>query len=96
MAKIILQGTIIVPDEQLAIVKEALILHKTLTLLEPGCITFEVTQDRSDSNKFNVYEEFTDQQAFDRHQLRAKNSHWGKVTVNLPRNYRISKGELTR
>jgi quinol monooxygenase YgiN len=93
MPKIILQGTIIVSDEQLAIVKEALILHKTLTLQESGCITFEVTQDRDDRNKYNVYEEFTDQQAFDAHQLRVKNSHWGKVTVNLPRNYRISNGE---
>jgi len=93
MSKIILQGTIIVPDEQLAIVKKALILHKRLTQQESGCITFEVIQDRVNTNKYNVYEEFTDQQAFDSHQLRVKNSHWGKVTVNLQRNYRICNGE---
>ncbi|KGJ90166.1 putative quinol monooxygenase [Colwellia psychrerythraea] len=95
MAKVVLQGYIIVPNEGLTLVNKALILHKELTLQESGCITFEVTEDKNDSNKYNVYEEFIDQQAFDIHQLRVKNSHWGKVTVNLQRNYRISNGEQT-
>ncbi len=89
------KGYIIVSDEQLTIVKEALILHKELTLQESGCITFKVTQDNIDSNKYTVYEEFIDQQAFVIHQVRVKNSYWGKVTINLQRTYRMSNGEQT-
>ncbi len=90
MFKIILQGHIVVPDADLAKMQEALITHKMLTRQESGCLAFEVTQDSINSNKFNVYEEFTGQHAFDSHQLRMKNSNWGKVTVNLQRHYQIS------
>ncbi|TWX63486.1 antibiotic biosynthesis monooxygenase [Colwellia demingiae] len=90
MSKIILQGHIVIPDADLAKVQEELITHKMLTRQESGCLTFEVTQDSVNSNKFNVYEEFTDQDAFDSHQLRVKNSNWGKVTINLQRHYQMS------
>jgi len=92
ISKITLQGHIIVSDADLAIVQNELIVHKKLTQQESGCITFKVTQDRDNINRFNVYEEFIDQQAFERHQLRVKNSKWGKVTANVQRYYQISNG----
>ena len=92
ISKITLQGHIIVPDADLAIVKNELIVHQKLTQQEAGCLIFKVAQDSANINKFNVYEEFTDQQAFDNHQLRVKNSNWGKVTVNVQRYYQISNG----
>ena len=67
-----------------------LIEHEKLTQQESGCITFKVTQDLGNINRFNVYEEFIDQKAFERHQLRVKNSKWGKVTTNVQRHYQIS------
>jgi quinol monooxygenase YgiN len=92
ITKIILQGYIIVPDADLAVVKNELIEHKKLTQQESGCIIFNVTQDLDNINRFNVYEEFIDQQAFDRHQLRVKNSEWGKITVNVQRHYKVTNG----
>ena len=90
MSKVTLQGHIIVPDADLAIVKNELLIHEKLTKQESGCLIFEVSQDQSDSSKFNVYEEFIDQNAFDNHQLRVKNSNWGNVTKNVQRFYQIS------
>ncbi|MBE3654909.1 putative quinol monooxygenase [Vibrio navarrensis] len=90
MSKVTLRGHIIVPDADLAIVKNELPIHEKLTKQESGCLIFEVLQDQSDSSKFNVYEEFIDQNAFDNHQLRVKNSNWGNVTKNVQRFYQIS------
>ena len=92
ITKTTLQGYIIVSDADLAIVQNELVTHKKLTQEESGCIIFKVTQDLGNINKFNVYEEFIDQQAFDRHQLRVKNSKWGKVTANVQRHYQITNG----
>lgn len=89
-SNIILQGYMIVPDADLALVKEELIIHQELTRLEEGCIVFEVTQDSQNANKFFVYEAFIDQDAFDHHQRRIKHSNWGKVAVNIQRHYTIS------
>ncbi|MCL1137311.1 putative quinol monooxygenase [Shewanella pneumatophori] len=83
MAKIILQGFIIVPDLDLELVSRELVTHKSLTLKEAGCLTFSVVPDESNPNKFNVYEEFVDQTAFDNHQARVKSSQWGKVTSHI-------------
>lgn len=85
-----LQGFIIVPTEELDIVKNELITHKYLTLQEPGCLSFRVTQDKSNPCKFDVYEEFIDQAAFDKHQARVKSSKWGDVTKNVERYYQIN------
>lgn len=57
-------------------VKDALLLHAELTRLELGCLIFEVTQDRSDSCRFNVYEEFAHHASFTAHQSRVANSTW--------------------
>lgn len=44
MSKVILQGHILVPDNDLEAVTQALVVHKELTLEEPGCIVFRVSQ----------------------------------------------------
>ncbi|MGX9419053.1 putative quinol monooxygenase [Vibrio sp. RC27] len=93
MSKVILQGYIVVPDSDLAVVKTELVNHKRLTLEEAGCLTFTVTQDVADVHQFHVYEEFVDQTAFDHHQARVKSSTWGKVTKNVERHYQISRTE---
>jgi len=81
----------IVPDPDLEIIKRELPVHEKLTRQEPGCLLFEVVQDKDNRSQFNVYEEFVDQRAFDDHQTRVKNSNWGKVTVNSKRYYKITK-----
>lgn len=89
LTKVILQGFIVVPDSDLEIVKSELIIHKTLTLKENGCLIFTVTPDETNPNKFSVYEEFVNQAAFDNHQVRVKTSKWGEVTKNVERHYQI-------
>ena len=93
LAKVILQGFIVVPDSDLEVVKSELIIHKRLTLKESGFLTFTVTPDEVNPNKFSVYEEFIDQTAFDNHQARVKSSKWGEVTKNVERHYQISAGD---
>jgi len=93
LAKVILQGFIVVPDSDLEAVKSELVIHKRLTLKEAGCLTFTVTPDEVNSHKFSVYEEFVNQTAFDNHQERVKSSKWGEVTNNVERHYQISSGE---
>jgi quinol monooxygenase YgiN len=92
LAKVILQGQLIIPDEDLAMVLVHLPEHVELTRKEPGCLVFEVTQDPTNDNVLNVYEEFKDQQAFAAHQARAKNSRWGSVSANAERHYEITEG----
>ena len=58
--------------------------------MEPGCLTFSATQDEENSCRFNVYEEFVNQAAFDAHQARVKASKWSEVTQNAVRNYTVS------
>ncbi|MDW6004814.1 putative quinol monooxygenase [Vibrio mangrovi] len=89
MSKVILKGFIIVPESDLAAVKQALVRHRKLTLEEPGCIVFEVTENADDPQRFDVYEEFTDKSAFEQHQKRVKRSLWGEITMNVERHYEI-------
>lgn len=93
MAKVILQGFIIVPVSDFEVVKNELVIHKKLTLKEAGCLTFAVTPDEVNPYKFSVYEEFVNQAAFDNHQARVKSSKWGEVTKNVERHYQINSGE---
>lgn len=93
MAKIILQGFIVVPDSDLELVKRELVTHKELTLNEAGCLTFMVTPEEGNPHKFTVYEEFVSQTAFDNHQARVKTSKWGDVTRNVERHYEINCGD---
>ena len=89
MSKVTLKGYILVPKLELELVKSELEHHKRLTLEEPGCIIFSVTESPEDPLRFDVCEEFTDKVAFDQHQKRVKASRWGKVTVNVERHYEI-------
>ena len=89
MSKVTLKGFILVSELDLELVKSELEHHKRLTLEEPGCITFSVTENPENSLRFDVYEEFTDKVAFEQHQQRVKSSHWGKVTVNVERHYEV-------
>jgi quinol monooxygenase YgiN len=92
LAKVILQGFIVVPDSDLEVVKRELVIHKKLTLNETGCLTFTVIPDEVNLHKFSVYEKFVNQAAFDNHQARVKLSKWGEVTKNVERHYKISSG----
>ncbi|SBS27248.1 Antibiotic biosynthesis monooxygenase [Marinomonas aquimarina] len=91
MSKIILQGYILVPAAELETVQSELRTHIQLTLAEQGCLAFSVTQSAVNPLRFDVYEEFVDQSAFDAHQQRVGNSNWGAVTVNVERHYQISQ-----
>lgn len=93
MTEVILKGHIIVADVDLEAVKSALPQHIQLTKAEQGCLVFNVTLDKYNPNKFHVYEEFTNQAAFDNHQLRVKQSGWGNVTTQVKRHYFISNGK---
>ncbi len=90
MYKVILKGFIIVPPNDLAAVKGELDNHICLTRAETGCLIFEVTQDSLNPCRFDVYEEFVDQAAFQAHQARVKSSRWGEITVNVERCYTVT------
>ncbi|KYZ85937.1 antibiotic biosynthesis monooxygenase [Alcanivorax sp. KX64203] len=90
MSKVILKGYIVVPEPDLEAVKAELAEHIDATLREPGCLLFEVSQDASDRYRFNVHEIFSDNDAFERHQLRVRQSKWGEVSARAKRHYKIS------
>ncbi|GEM76730.1 putative quinol monooxygenase [Vibrio sagamiensis] len=89
MSKITLKGYILVPEQDLQIVKRELSNHKKLTLKEQGCISFSVSENSDNPLRFDVFEEFVDKAAFEQHQARVKSSYWGKVTLNVKRHYKI-------
>ncbi|UPK52988.1 putative quinol monooxygenase [Aeromonas veronii] len=90
MGVVILNGFIIVPPYDLAAVKDELDNHICLTRAETGCQIFKVTQDPLNPCRFDVYEEFVDEAAFQAHQARVKSSRWGKITVNVERHYTVT------
>ena len=65
--------------------------HIRLTRAEPGCLSFEVTQD-SDPLIWQVAECFTDQTAYDAHQARTRASEWFTATQAIRREYQITEG----
>ncbi|XPV67379.1 MAG: putative quinol monooxygenase [Halarcobacter sp.] len=89
MSKVTLKGFILVPKSQLELIKSELVNHKRITCEESGCITFRVTQNPENPLRFDVYEEFSNKVAFEYHQKRVKESHWGKLTANVERHYEI-------
>ena len=91
MPKVILEGYIVVPDSDMEKVSNELPVHIDLTKNEEGCLIFNVAQDEVVKNKFHVYEEFTDQEAFSAHQDRVRNSKWGTVTKDVERFYEITE-----
>ena len=91
MPKITLSGHIEVPKEDLNAVLTELPNHIALTQAEGGCMTFKVTQDSNNPQRFEVYEEFTDKVAFENHQARVKASQWGQVTQRVERFYTVTE-----
>lgn len=91
LSKVTLEGYIVVPTDSLVSVCGALSVHIELTRKEEGCLVFCVSRDNSSENRFNVYEEFVNRAAFEAHQWRVKNSHWGQVTKSVERHYQITE-----
>lgn len=92
---VILEVYIIVPDDDLTTISNELLNHVKLSREEAGCLAFDVVQDTTISNRFNVYEQFNNRAAFEFHQKRVKNSYWGMVTQNVSRHYQITGFEKT-
>lgn len=89
MAKVILEGYIVVPEQDLNMVLNELPNHIAQTRAESGCLVFQVEQDAEQSTRFLVYEEFVDQAAFNHHQARTKKSRWSEITANVDRYYQF-------
>ncbi|KPA22677.1 autoinducer-2 (AI-2) modifying protein LsrG [Shimia sp. SK013] len=89
--KIQLTGHIDVPDNRLEAVKLALSEHIALTRAEPGCLSFDVTQDPQLPNRFHVSELFINRAAFDAHQTRTKASPWFFTTKGIERTYQVKE-----
>ncbi len=85
-----LKGYITVPADRMDEVKTGLVDHIRLTREEPGCISFQVTEDPTIPGRFNVHERFTDAAAFKAHQTRGGQSPWAKITEGIPRSYEIT------
>ncbi|AJQ94918.1 putative quinol monooxygenase [Gynuella sunshinyii] len=94
MSKVVLMGHIIVPRSSLEAVMAELDNHIAQTLQEPGCLVFDVKQDKYQSNRFNVYEEFVDNDAFEAHQIRVRKSLWGILSAKAERHYQVIREAL--
>lgn len=88
-----LTGYIDVPNDRLAEINAALPEHIRLTLLEAGCVSFEVTPDPEIAGRFIVAESFACRADFDAHQIRTKASEWAQITQGISRSYTISTGD---
>ncbi|HCL64436.1 MAG TPA: antibiotic biosynthesis monooxygenase [Rhizobium sp.] len=94
--RIFLDGHIDVPPERLDSVRAALPEHIRLTLAEPGCLSFQVTESDSVAGRLVASEVFVDQAAFDAHQQRTKASAWFGITAGIQRDYAIRVGAEMR
>jgi quinol monooxygenase YgiN len=65
--------------------------HIRLSRAEPGCLSFNVTQD-ADQLVWSVSESFTNRAAFDAHQARTRASLWGQATAHLERRFNVTGG----
>lgn len=92
MSKITVTGHIVVSSEDLAAVLRELPVHIDRTRREPGCLVFEVAQDRDDPRIFTVYEEFVDRSSFEFHQERVWGSTWAQVSAKVERHYNLTGG----
>ncbi|MCB1341218.1 MAG: antibiotic biosynthesis monooxygenase [Pseudooceanicola sp.] len=90
MGQVSLNGHLDVPPDRLAAVLAALPEHVRLTRAEPGCLTFNVVQDRDLPTRLLVSETFASPDAFRAHQARAKGTHWARITEGIPRHYTIT------
>lgn len=76
--------------EESELVRRFLPEHILLTKNEPGCVSFEVKAS-ADPMVWTVEELFVDQNSFDTHQERTKNSRWGVETGAILRQYEIQE-----
>lgn len=91
VTRVVLQGYILVPEEDLEVVKTALPEHIRLTKAEKGCLDFQLTQSITNPRRFDVYEIFSNQAAFAEHQARVKTSAWGEISRHVERHYQVSE-----
>ncbi len=77
--------------EEAAIVRQHLPTHIALTLVEPGCLSFTV-EPTDNPLIWQVDETFTDQAAFDAHQVRTAASGWAKFSAGIERRFTITTG----
>ena len=87
--KIRLTGYIEVPAPLMDAVRRALIVHIEQTRLEAGFLLFEVSEDESELERFNVTEEFDSRAAFEFHQKRTQTSEWA-TAKGLTKSQRFS------
>lgn len=83
MSKVVLNGYVMVPHEDLAAVHRELPIHCELSKQEEGCLVFDVAFDAGNPNRINIYEEFRDKEAFDFHNQRMVGSDWKKAARNV-------------
>ena len=86
---VVLTGYIDAPEDRLAAIRAALPGHIALTRAEPGCIWFNVDPCPRVAGRFLVSECFTDQAAFNDHQVRTKASPWAAIARDIPRSYKV-------
>lgn len=91
MSKVILRGYILVLPAERDQIKAALATHIQLTQAEPGCLVFSVVESAINECRFDVYEEFIDDAAFEFHQQRVQQSAWGALSKNVERCYQITR-----
>ena len=75
--------------EDTALVATHVPTHVALTLAEPGCLSFTVVQT-ADPLIWQVNESFTNQAAFDAHQIRTKASDWARLSAHIERAFTIT------
>ena len=90
-SKIRLTGYLDIPKKSFVRVMAALPIHVELTLLEPGCLEFDVSQSATVEGRLLVSELFEDRAAFEAHQKRIAASSWAEITEGIPRHYEMTE-----
>lgn len=93
MGKVTISGFLQVPEAELETVAAALPIHRDLSRAEAGCLVFEVNQDEADSCRFNLYEQYISQEAFDFHKSRSASSDWAAISRNVERVLEITEAD---
>jgi quinol monooxygenase YgiN len=78
------------PDE-IERLREAVEEHVRLTRAEPGCLSFDISQDADDPCRWTVDETFVDAAAFEAHRARTRASGWPSVTSHMVRDIQVSE-----
>ena len=92
MGPVKLSGYILAPAADLPHIRAGLADHIAASRAEPGCISFEMSEDGNQPGRFNLEEEFVDRAAFDQHRARTQASPWAEACKNIERHYDITEG----